>query len=73
LNGKGMLIISKGGQKGWYWHIVGGQWYVVWEKNMDQQPPKREVERKIKLLHDSPLPNIGLYRQFILEADEVKK
>jgi hypothetical protein len=34
LNGKGMLIISKGGQKGWYWHIVGGQWYVVWAKNM---------------------------------------
>jgi hypothetical protein len=35
--------------------------------------PKREVERKIKLLHDSPLPNIGLYRQFVLEGDEVKK
>jgi hypothetical protein len=46
LGGKGVLIISKGGQKGWYWHIVGGQWYVVWAKNMvktgDQHTPTLE-------------------------------
>jgi hypothetical protein len=37
------------------------------------KPPKREVEHKIQLLLDSPLPNIGLYRQSVLEADKVKK
>jgi hypothetical protein len=36
-------------------------------------PPKRKVEHEIQLLPDSPLPNIGLYRQSILEANEVKK
>jgi hypothetical protein len=36
-------------------------------------PPKREVEHKIQLLPDSPLPNIGLYRQFVLEVNEMKK
>jgi hypothetical protein len=30
-------------------------------------PPKREVEHEIQLFPDSPLPNIGLYRQFVLE------
>jgi hypothetical protein len=36
-------------------------------------PPKREVEHEIQLLLDSPLSNIGLYRQSVLEANEVKK
>lgn len=36
-------------------------------------PPKREVEHEIQLLLDSPFPNIGLYRKFILEEYEVKK
>jgi hypothetical protein len=36
-------------------------------------PPKRDVEHEIQLLPDSPLPNIGLYRKFILEVNEVKK
>jgi hypothetical protein len=36
-------------------------------------PPKREVEHEIELFLESPLSNIGLYRQFILEANEVKK
>jgi hypothetical protein len=36
-------------------------------------PPKREVEHEIQLLLDSPLLNIGFYRQSILEANEVKK
>jgi hypothetical protein len=31
------------------------------------------VEHEIYLLCDSPLPNIGLYRQPVLEVDEVKK
>ena len=36
-------------------------------------PPKREVEHEIQLFPDSPLLNIELYRQSILEANEVKK
>jgi hypothetical protein len=36
-------------------------------------PPKRKVEHETQLLLDSPLPNVGLYRQSILESDEVKK
>jgi len=36
-------------------------------------PPKREVEHEIQLLPESPLSNIGLYRESVLEADEVKK
>jgi hypothetical protein len=35
-------------------------------------PPKREVEHKIQLLFNSPFLNIGMYRQFFLEANEVK-
>jgi len=29
-------------------------------------PTKRDVEHEIQLLSESPLPNIGLYRQSIL-------
>jgi hypothetical protein len=36
-------------------------------------PPKRRVEHEIQLLLDSPLSNIGLYRHFVLEKNEVKK
>jgi hypothetical protein len=36
-------------------------------------PFKREVENKIQLFPYSPLPNIELYTQFILEANEIKK
>jgi hypothetical protein len=36
-------------------------------------PPKRNLEQEIQLLLESPLLNIGLYRQFVLEANEVKK
>jgi hypothetical protein len=36
-------------------------------------PPKREVEHEIQLLQDSPFPNIGLYRQFVLKENEVNK
>jgi hypothetical protein len=35
--------------------------------------PKREVEHEMQLLPDSTLPNIGLYRPFVVEVDEVKK
>jgi len=35
--------------------------------------PKREVENEIRLFPESPLSNIGLYRQYILEECEVKK
>jgi hypothetical protein len=35
--------------------------------------PKRDVEHKTQLFPESPLLNIGLYRQSILEANEVKK
>jgi hypothetical protein len=36
-------------------------------------PPKREVEHEIQLSPNSPLPNIGLYRSYILEVDGVNK
>jgi hypothetical protein len=36
-------------------------------------PPNRDVEHKIQLLPNSPILNIGLYRQSILEASKVKK
>jgi hypothetical protein len=36
-------------------------------------PPQKEVEKKIQLFLESPLLNIGLYRQSILEENEVKK
>jgi hypothetical protein len=36
-------------------------------------PPNRDVEHGIQLLLDSPLLNIGIYRQFVLEENEVKK
>jgi hypothetical protein len=35
-------------------------------------PPKRE-DREIQQLPDSPLPNINLYRQSLLEFEEVKR
>ncbi|KAH9312832.1 hypothetical protein KI387_027867, partial [Taxus chinensis] len=36
-------------------------------------PPKQEVEHEIQLLPELRLPNIGLYRQSLLESTEVKK
>jgi len=36
-------------------------------------PPKRDVEHEIQLFPESRFSNIGLYRQSILEVDEVKK
>jgi hypothetical protein len=36
-------------------------------------PLKREVDHEIKLMLQSPLSNIGLYRQSVMEANEVKK
>jgi hypothetical protein len=35
--------------------------------------PEREVEQEIKKNPDSLLPNIGLYREYVLEVDEMKK
>jgi hypothetical protein len=36
-------------------------------------PPKRDVEHGMQLFPDSPLSNIGLYRQHVLEVNGVKK
>ena len=36
-------------------------------------PPKRKIEHESQLLLQFPLPNIELYRQFILESDILKK
>jgi hypothetical protein len=36
-------------------------------------PPKREIQHEIHLQHDSPLPNVGMYRMPILEMTEIKK
>jgi hypothetical protein len=35
-------------------------------------PPKRDVDHEIQLFLDSPLPNIGPYKQFVLEVNEVR-
>jgi hypothetical protein len=44
---------------------------VFWEPK--RIPPNREVDHRMQLFPDSPLSNIGLYRQSVLEANEVKK
>lgn len=36
-------------------------------------PSKREVDHKIHLFLNTPLPKFGLFRQFFIEASEVKK
>jgi hypothetical protein len=50
--------------------------FLAYKENFQEPkglPPKREVGHETQLLLDSPLPNIGLmYRQCILEVDEVK-
>ena len=35
-------------------------------------PPKREIQHKIHLLHDTPLPNINMYRMSVIEMEEIK-
>jgi hypothetical protein len=35
-------------------------------------PPKRDVEHKIQLFPYSSFSNIGMYRQYALEVNEVK-
>jgi hypothetical protein len=72
LNGKGMLIISKGGQEGWYWHIVGGQWYVVWAKNMvktgDQHTPTLEF---LPVLRQQKDQNLGSHHRVAAAATSI--
>ena len=36
-------------------------------------PPKIEVEHEIQQFLDSPLPHIGMYREYVIEASEVMK
>eukprot|EP00253_Pinus_taeda_P029197 PITA_29197 len=36
-------------------------------------PPKREIQHEIHLQHDTPLPNIGMYRMSTIEMEEVKR
>ena len=36
-------------------------------------PPKREIQHKIHLHQDAPLPNIGMYRSSVIENAEIKK
>jgi hypothetical protein len=42
-------------------------------KEPKEIPPNRDVENKIQLFPDSPLSNIGLYKQSGLDLNEVKK
>ena len=34
--------------------------------------PKREIQHEIHLLHDTPLPNIRMYRMLAVEMEEIK-
>ena len=34
-------------------------------------PPKREIQHKIYLQQDAPLPNIGMYKSSIIENAEI--
>ncbi|XP_038973019.1 uncharacterized protein LOC120105044 [Phoenix dactylifera] len=36
-------------------------------------PPKRAVEHEIQLISDSTLPNLGMYRNSVLENEEIKR
>ena len=36
-------------------------------------PPKREIQHEIYLHQDCPLPNIGMYRMYIMENVEIKR
>ena len=36
-------------------------------------PPRRTIEHDIQLVPDSPLPNLGLYRTFVVESEEIKR
>jgi hypothetical protein len=36
-------------------------------------PPNREIEHSIQLVDGEPLPNLSLYRQSLLETEEIKK
>eukprot|EP00253_Pinus_taeda_P013823 PITA_13823 len=35
--------------------------------------PKREIQHEIYLLHDTPLPNIDMYRMSMIEMEEIKR
>jgi hypothetical protein len=39
----------------------------------DGLPPKRKIQYEIHIQHDSPLPNVGMYRMSVVEMIEVKK
>jgi hypothetical protein len=36
-------------------------------------PPRRGVEHETHIFPNSPLFNIGMYKEFVLEANKVKK
>jgi hypothetical protein len=36
-------------------------------------PPKKEIQHEIHIQHDSPLPNVGMYRMSVVEMIEIKK
>nr|CAD1816988.1 unnamed protein product [Ananas comosus var. bracteatus] len=36
-------------------------------------PPKRAVEHKIQLISDASLPNLGMYRNSVVENEEIKR
>jgi hypothetical protein len=36
-------------------------------------PPKREIQHEIHLQHDSPFPNVGMYKMSVVEMTKIKK
>nr|CAD1839448.1 unnamed protein product [Ananas comosus var. bracteatus] len=36
-------------------------------------PPKRAVEHEIQLINDAPLPNLGMYRNSVVENEKIKR
>jgi hypothetical protein len=42
-------------------------------QELDGLPPKREIQHEIHLQHNSPLPNMGMYRMSFVEMTEIKK
>jgi hypothetical protein len=52
-------------------HIVSN--YDDISQELDGLNPKREIQHEIHHQHDSPLPNVGMYRISVVEMTKIKK
>jgi len=41
-------------------------------QELDGLPPKREIQHEIHLQHNSPLPNVGMYKMSVVDMEEIK-